>query len=227
MNKKEFKQMLNLESLKIDIEMSEKLKNTNIPKKEEYLYQTKKTSIIPKFISIFACFILCVFCVSVLFVNKAPETAEGITSYIMEINPSICITTDKDDNIIKVCALNGDANAIVLDEQLTNIEGKSFDDGIDKLMTVIKNNGFFDNYDEVIRIYAFNDSNECQYNRLNHFEELMKRKMVEFGYNISFEKHRLGMDDFKEKVGFEEEYQTLNDMTEFFRHKEKCYIPPQ
>lgn len=228
MNKKEFANLLKSENTKLEFEMSERLKNTQIVQKEEYLFEKRKTSLLPRFISLFACFVFCAFCFSLIFINKKPEeSAEGITSYIMEINPSICITTDENDKIINVCALNYDADAIVLDANVVNIEGQSFDAGIERLMTVIRDKGYFDSHNEAIRIYAFNDNNECQYNRLNHFEELMKRKMTEFGYDIPFEKHRIGMDDFKEKIGYEEEYQTLNEMQDFFRQRGRSYIPPE
>lgn len=227
MEKKELIKNLRYENSKIDIKMSEKLKNTKIPKKDEFLYQTKRISSIPKLISILSCFLFCFFCVAIMFSQKKLEISNGITSYIMEINPSICITTDKNDNIINVIALNDDANAIVLDNELENIEGQKFDFCVKKLIGVIKKNGYFDNYDDKIKIYAFSDSNERQHNSLDHFEKIIKEKIDEFGYDIPFEKHRIGMDDFKEKIGFEEDYKTLDDMQDFFEKREKCFIPPR
>lgn len=230
MNKKDFEKMLKLENSSIEIEMSKELKSTKISQKDKYVYQvqTKNTSLIPRFVSIFACLVFSVFCLSLFFVKKdTQETAVGMTSYIMEINPSICITTDENDTIINVCALNYDADAIVLDNDILNIEGQSFENGIDKLMRVIRDKGFFESHEDAIRIYAFNDNSECEYKRLNYFEELMKKKMAEFGYDIQFEKHRIGMDDFREKIGYDEECQTLNDMQDFFMHRGRGYIPPE
>lgn len=231
MKKNKIKQLSNQEKSLINIEMSEKLNNTTIPKKEDYLYQTQssKLKFFPRFVSICACLIFFVVCLSLIFTPKInSKSAVGMTSYIMEINPSICITTNKNDKIINVCALNDDANLIVMDDELIGIEGQSFDSGVEIIMSVIKKNGYFENYNEPINIYAFNDSSENQYNKLKNFEEIMQKKVSEFGYDIPLKKHRIGMDDFKEKIGFSDDYETLDDMQEFFKNKERSYhFPPQ
>lgn len=229
MNTKDFKTKLKQENNNINIDMSDSLKSTKISTKDEFVSECKCKPQFFKLAVCFTCFLFAAICLCGILIPKQ-NTAVGLTSYILEINPSICITTDKDDKVINICALNNDANEIVTDQVLCGFEKLNFDECLGKLMYVIKKQGFFDNIsdeDRSIKLYAINDSNETQYQRLEHFEEIMKNKMNEFGYqNVPFEKHRIGMDDFKEIVGFDEEYKTLDDMQEYFRKKDVRFPPP-
>lgn len=228
MNKKEFKKRLQNENAQINIKMSSELQQTKIVVKEKYSCQSnqmKKTQFIPRLVSVLSCAIIAFMCVGLLFVNnRSTNKAVGLTSYIMEINPAICITADKDDKIVNVCALNLDANEIVSNEELNNIVGIDFDKCVDKIMTIIKNNGYFMHYENSIKLYAFNDDEKKINAKLEHFEVIMRQKMNEFGFNIPFEKHEMRMEEFKAKMGFEEDYQNLDDMQEFFRHKDRTVL---
>lgn len=234
MNKKDFKAKLKEENSKIEIEMSEAIKSTQIVKQDTFVSESKKMNFL-KLSIYFTCFVFIALCFSSLFVKKSDEKI-GLTSYILEVNPSICITTDGSDNVINICALNDDANAIVLDNRFNNYTSLSFDECVSNLVNVMKMKGYFENFaetDSKINIYAFSDSNEIQYQKLSHFEQVIKNKMVEFGFaDLPFdehiEKHRIGMDKFKQMVGFEEDYRTLDDMQEYFRHRDVRFsLPPQ
>lgn len=228
MNKKEFKKRLQNENAQIDIKMSSELQQTKIVVREKYSYQTsqmKKTSFIPRLVSVLSCAVIAFMCVGLLFMNnRSTSKAVGLTSYIMEINPAICITADKDDKIVNVCALNLDANEIVSNEELNNIVGTDFDKCVDKIMTIIKNNGYFAHYENAIKLYAFNDDEQKQNVKLEHFEVVMRQKVNEFGFNIPFEKHGMRMEEFKAKMGFDEDYQKLDDMQEFLRQKDRTVL---
>lgn len=231
MNTKDFKAKLKQENADINIDMSDSLKSTKIETRDEFVSECKRKPLFFKLAVCFTCFLFAAICLCGIFIPKQ-DTAVGLTSYILEINPSICITTDKNDNVINICALNDDANEIVTDQILCNFENLNFDECLGKLMYVIKKQGYFDNFgsdDRSIKLYAINDSNETQYQRLEHFEEIMKSKMNELGYlDVPFEKHRIGMDDFKEIVGFDEEYKTLDDMQDYFRKRDVRFpLPPQ
>lgn len=226
MKVKDFKAKLKEENLKLDIEMSEKLNNTGIAINDKTIaYSGKKFSIF-KLAICFTCFVFMALCVSSLFLQNKNE-AVGLTSYILEINPSICITTDNKDKVINICALNDDANGVVTAQELKEFKNLGFDECLNRLMAVIRNQGYFENFNRdgrKIKLYAFNDSNEVQSKNLNHFENIMKNKMNEFGLNdVPFEKHRIGMDDFKEIVGFDEDYDTLDDMRDYFMQREVVF----
>lgn len=236
----EFQNRLEQENLNLNIEMSEKIAKTPIAASDEFIRSSnefisseKKRFNFLRLTVCFVCFVFMAICVSSLIIQtSSKDETVGLTSYILEINPSICITTDKNDSVINICALNDDANIIVSDESVKNFKKLSFDECVARLMGVIRREGYFDDFDihdRTIKLYAFNDSNETQYKRLKHFEKIMQDKMNEFGYNdVPFEKHRIGMDDFKKIMGFEEDFETLDDMDTYFKQKNITFpMPPQ
>lgn len=210
--------------------MSEKISQTPITFGDEFVFKPKKKFGYFRLAMCLACFVFMFVCVCSLIFQKPQGKTYGLTSYILEINPSICITTDEDDNVINICALNDDANIIVSDETMTNFKKLSFDECISKIMSIIEREGFFENFsksDRTIKLYAFNDDNETQYNRLKHFEKVMHDKMDKYGFkDVPFETYRPGMDEFKKIVGIEDEYKTLDDMRDYFYHKDILYPPP-
>lgn len=230
MNKKELQEKLKKENLDINIEMSDKVKDAKISTKDKFIANSEKRPVLFRLAVSLACFVFMAVCVcSLIFQNNKDKTTYGLTSYILEINPSICITTDEDDDVISVCALNDDANVIVSDESMANFKKFSFDECISKIMSIIEREGFFENFsksDRRIKLYAFNDSSEMQYNRLKYFEKVMHDKMGEYGFpDVPFETYRPGMDEFKKMIGFDEDYKTLDDMRDYFKRKDAMFPP--
>lgn len=233
MDKRTFERKLKEENLNLNVEMPKKLKNEHIEtKKVENLNSENsndkfKWLFNPKFATIISCclvFICSIFCV--LFIDNKSDESLNLTSYIMEINPSICVTTDATDKIINVCALNEDANSILNNNSLTDIVGYDFEKGINAIIDVVFEEGYFSNYEDSIKLYAINDNSETMAKKLDNFENVMKKKMDDLGAGeIPFEKHGMEMHDFKDKLGIEDDFKKLDDMHNFLKNKDKNHSP--
>ena len=144
----------------------------------------------------------------------------------MEINPSICVTADYNNKIVNICALNEDANTILYNSELEDIVGQDFEICINKIVKAISDEGYFINYEKTIKLYAINDNKETRNKKLNDFESLMQKNLNDLGVgHIPFEKHPMDMNDFKEKMGFEEDFNKLDDMHNFLKNKDKHHTP--
>lgn len=227
MNKRDFENKLKEESSNINIQMSENLKNTPIVRTLKAKNQSKKLSLLPKLASI-CCALLIIVCCGLFCFNKDnTEDSANLTSYIMEINPSICVTTDIHNKIVNICALNEDADTILSSSEFDNIVGEDFEICINKIIKVVSDEGYFENYENTIKLYAINDNKEMRNKKLNDFEKIMQRNLNDLGFgHIPFEKHEMEMKDFKEKMGFEEDFGKLDDMHDFLKNKDKHHTPP-
>ena len=226
MDKRDFENKLKEESSKINIEMSENLKNTPIVQSANIKNQSKKLSLFPKLASICCVLILMVCCGLFCFNKGNTEDLANLTSYIMEINPSICITTDINNKIVNVCALNEDADTILSNSDLDNIIGEDFEICINKIIKVISDEGYFENYENTIKLYAINDNKEIRNKKINDLEVIVQRNLNDLGFgHIPFEKHEMEMKDFKEKMGFDEDFGKLDDMHDFLKNKDKHHNP--
>lgn len=224
MKKQEFFTRLKQENKDINIEMSEELKSTNIYISESKVYN-KKPNFVPKLCAVMACLLLMVFSITALLLNI--DKNAGLTSYILEINPALCITTDKKDNIINVCALNEDANEIVSNSEFDYVYGIKLEECLSKIIKIVKEKGYFDNYDNTVKIYAINDDLSEEKKKLDNFAIMMRKELGNFQTrNISFEKHELALSDFRKKIGAEENFAKLDDMREYFINKDKCHVLP-
>ena len=227
MNKRDFENKLKEESSNINIQMSENLKNTPIVQSVKVKNQSKKLSLFPKLASI-CCALLLIVCCGLFYFNKGnTEDSANLTSYIMEINPSICVTTDINNKIVNICALNEDADTILSNSDLDDIIGEDFEICINKIVKIVSDEGYFENYENTIKLYAINDNKEMRNKKLNDFEGIMQRNLNDLGFgHIPFEKHEMEMKDFKEKMGFEEDFGKLDDMHDFLKNKDKHHTPP-
>ncbi len=226
MDDKEFRNKFKEEMTIIDIKMSNRLKNTKIVI-EDNKVKKQKTNIFtsPVFISVISvCFILIV--VAGIFLFKSPQENLNLTSYIMEINPSICIIAGANDEVINICALNDDADEIVSNERLDSVQGLHFEKCVNIVMEIVYDAGYFEDYQETIKLYAINDDDNKRKENLNGFEKIMKKNLNKLGVEqVEFEKHEMGIDDFKEKLGLEEDFKSLDDMHKYLKDKDRKHNP--
>lgn len=102
----------------------------------------KKKNIIPIIVAIVVLIIVTIF---VLFKKNEPATI--IT---LDINPSIEITLDKDNNVIDIKAMNDDAKIIVDD----SYKGKNLNKTFDIIIKKLKDNGFVDENELDVILYV-------------------------------------------------------------------------
>lgn len=225
---KEFRNLLKKESDDIEIVKSKKLLETpisTVEKQAEVSVPSKRfTYRLATVLS--CCLALIVSVLAIFFTQITPAEAQNITSYVIEINPSVCITTDAEDKIISVVSLNDDADEILASTELENVVGLNVEDFVDKLVKAVSDAGYFVNYENVIKIYAMNDDEEIKNAKLDKFEEAFKRNLTALGVGeIVLEKVEMKMEDFKEKLGFEEDFINLDDMKDFLKDKDKYFNP--
>ena len=214
MKTSEIKNLLKSESEKVDIKMSENLINTPILAAENKIpiKKSNKTlfALIP---SLAAAFMIAIIFAFSFFGNNGVISTAKLTAYVIEINPSIAITTDENDKVINICSLNGDADDILSSEEFSEIVGKDFNLAVNKIISVANEKGVLDNYEQSIKIYAVCDSENLIPKKLDGFENLVKENLRGVGKDdIGIEKNKMAIDDFKGKMGFTGEEKRLDDM---------------
>ena len=223
MKSKDIKSMFLRETESIDISMAEKVKNTPVPPAE--IPVTTKTAkpkrnffaILKPYYALALCLVLII---GGVFIFRQPTTVANaqLTAYVLEINPSFCITADKDDVIINVCSLNDDADTVLSNEEFDTIVGKTLEEGVDKIIKVVSQNGFLNGYQNVIQIYAVNDDKNTIPAKLDKFGQMLNGDLQKYGHgDVPFDKHELPLDDFKTRMGFESNFIRLDDMKEDIR----------
>ncbi|MBQ7307013.1 MAG: hypothetical protein IJW82_00620 [Clostridia bacterium] len=218
MKKKSMKELLINEIEQIDIKMSERVKNTKIVKVEKNSIRFTKFLTF-KFVFVMSFIIIALSCI--LYCLDKNNSTTYITSYILEINPSICVTADNEDNVISIYPLNEDANLILSDMSLNNISGEKLSDCLSKIIKVISDEGIFDNYENTIKLYAINDNEKICSKKLDEFEGFIKKELNSLGVkDVPFEKHEMNMFDFKEKLGVDDGFDNLNQMKNFLEDKD-------
>ena len=211
---KEFKKKFSAESENVDIRMSEKLKQTPVSAAAETVGAKSETrfsfrkAFMP--LTALACCIIAVLSLVIL----DPFTSEsGFTAYAIEINPSISIIADKNDNVLNVFSLNEDADAILCDGAFDDVIGKSLETTVEKIIKVVSESGIFNDYNDNIRIYALNDDKKMMDDKLDKFDGILKNKLQMFGYgDIGREKFEMSPNDFKDKMDLQGDFGRLEDM---------------
>ena len=240
MKNKKLKNMFLQETAKIDISMSEKLKNTQIqtiqtPKQEIQDVQEikiKKTfNWKNMFVPITA--VACAVIIILSFFIPTTSTSSGgtsyLTAYILEIDqsttidsnseetenisPSIAIVTDDNDNIINIFSVNEDADEILNSNEFSDITNMKLSEAIEKVVKITSHEGYFNGNNDTIKIYALNDNKNKIDNKLDRFGEFIKTDLKEFGHeNINFEKLPMQFDFFRDIMGFDRDFDRLDDM---------------
>ena len=224
MKDKDIKNLFLKEDEKINIEMSQKLFGTPIEKKPATtVFQQKAT---PKKRFIFAPLVsfalIIVLAVSLVLTNGINNSSSVLTAYVLDINPSISITTNSDNEIVNICALNEDADEILADESFDNIVGESLDTAVENIITVAKEKGIFDEYQDNIQLWTLNDNPSKMREKLDGFGEMVRHNLDKLNLeSINFEKHEMPLDEFRERMGFEGEYGKLDDMQKDIQRHDK------
>jgi hypothetical protein len=249
MKKNQLKDQLISELNSIDLPISEKLASTSIETKavaetkmvaetnspiETELQASatlkRKFSTKLKFAISCFCLILAVACSIVLMATTSsqPQTnASNLTSYIIDINPSFCVTTNETNEVISLFSLNNDGDVALNDDELSNVVGTKIDDCIKKIINVAVKNGFIDdNENRKIQIYAINNKEPFSEEKGAYVKGIFDKTFEEQGFNnIQIEKHTMQIEDFKERLGLENNINDLDRMKDDIVNHNKFFDP--
>ena len=237
---KDFKKAFLKETENVEIKASESLTNTPITApvsvpiaepvlatNENVVVKTKKSSAFKRTfmpLILAACFLI--IAVSLLAANPF-ATASGITAYAIEINPSISIITDADDNVINICSINEDADTILSNSEFDDVLGESFETAVEKIIKVVSENGVFNGYQDKIRIYALNDDKNLMGDKLGKFGNIVENKLQKYGHgDIEIERREMTVDDFKGKMEMQGDFDRLDDMKRELKERDRYKNPP-
>ena len=157
MKNKDIKNMFLKEDEKLNIEMSQKLFETQIQPKPAVKVAPKQKQVVNKrwvFAPILSFALIIVIALSLVLTNGVNNTGT-VTAYVLDINPSISITTNSDNEVINICSLNDDADTILAEDCFDNIVGKSLDVAVENIISVAKEKGIFDEYTDSIQLSTY------------------------------------------------------------------------
>ena len=211
--KKDIKNILLSETENVDLPMSKKLLDTPIISKDEFL----KEDIVA---------ILSVVSVFAINANKA----SALTTYIIDINPSICITTDKKDKVVSAYSLNEDGDVLISDNSFSDIKGKSFDHCMRAIIKyLIEHNYIGFNMEKQSRRIHFQVTNnkesfameKCKQAREFFYNELKEKGYTDYEIYERF----MPVHEFRDRMGFNRNVDDLDKMRDDIVHHHKYYDP--
>ncbi len=227
MKKSKIKELLKQESDNLDIPMSNLVLSTPIQEKSPY--ETKEHSKFSffKFATVGALsLILFVLAFTLFMPISNEEGSSNLTSYVLAINPAFCITTNASDEIVAVSSMNDDADSVLATLNFDNIEGKSLDNCLQLIIQTVKQQGFFDNYNNNISVFAVNNSEVKAQEKGGKFKTLLKKHLSNNDLtNINIDKGVMSISDFKNKMGFENNYNDLDKMQNDIRNHNRYFNP--
>lgn len=170
-------------------------------------------------------------CILVLFAlaitpNFFGNTIEqsNITSYILEINPSICITTDSDDSVIAICSLNSDGDVLLSDDRFEAILGQDLSIGVKSVVDASVDLGYFEDYDDHIVLFAINNKESFAFEKNSKFESFLSKYLQSHDLNeIKIDKGCMSIDDFKSRMNFKNNIDDLDKMRDAIKNRSRYY----
>lgn len=252
--KKDIKNILLSETENVDLPMSKKLLDTPIISKDEFLKEDivkeinvfeqsinreKAVSNKHKFSLKMALSSLCLVMVAILSVISVfainANKASALTTYIIDINPSICITTDKKDKVVSAYSLNEDGDVLISDNSFSDIKGKSFDHCMRAIIKyLIEHNYIGFNMEKQSRRIHFQVTNnkesfameKCKQAREFFYNELKEKGYTDYEIYERF----MPVHEFRDKMGFDKNIDDLDKMRDDIvcHHKyfDPNFIPP-
>lgn len=127
-------------------------KGLKVMSKEQKIKETKRFNFMPKYASVLAIFVLCIgglFGLNYHSNNKVDSIID------FDVNPSIEISTNKKEKIIKVVALNDDGNKILDDMNLKNVD---LEVGVNAIIGSMLKNGYITEAKNSILVSVKNDN---------------------------------------------------------------------
>ena len=228
MNDKDIRQMLMKESESINIELSSRILDTPID--TTFKQKAKVVSIWNRFrIAATATCSACIILICALFLGLNDNIAySNLTSYVLEINPSVCITTDINNEVLSVCSFNSDGDELLSNNKFNNIKGSSLETCIATIISIAFKMGYFENYsiDKNINLYVTNNKQDFASRKADFAIELIKQNLILQGLkNIEINDSYLSIENFKERMGIDKQYKNLDEMKDDIISHDKYFNP--
>lgn len=239
MKNKDFKNLLKSEINDLDIPMSEKILSVPLQKKNfETLPQKEYKNLTGlNFFKFFiptlcSCGLVIIILLSAIFsfydIKDIKTTkASNLTSYIIEINPAICITADSENKVISVCSLNNDGDIILCDEFFSEIPNQTvlLNDCIDKIMDLTFSNGNFE-INQNIRLFAINNREKFAREKGTFVKDHIIEKLINSNFeNIDVEFKFMNVEKFSGRMNLEGDYNDLDEFQEEIQGRQRYFDP--
>ena len=198
------------------INVSSNFENTKAPNKS-FKFKLK-----PLLMSL--CLVLVAIVTAVSLIVRTTNTASALTSYIIEINPSVCIVTDDSDVVVNAYSLNNDGDILLSDFE---VNGQSFEEVLKFIVDSSIEKGFidFDNPPK-INLSITNDSEKHSIKQGNYAKNIFDEELRNKGF-FEFDINARPMDvvDFKQKMGFEISSNHLDNFKDEIKRRPKFFDP--
>ena len=231
------KDVLKQETELVDLKMSKKLIETPIQEKQDVEFagvnefetsKPKQKRNLMRFAMSCVC-VLMVVITSICLVFKTTNQASALTSYIIEINPSICITTDEEDTVVGLFSLNEDGDDLIADEAFENFSSKKFDEILKTVAKLSIEKGFINNEsptNQQIKFMVTNNKKSFAKDKGEHAREIFEQKLKEDGFfNYRVDAEFLSVDKFGNKIGFDKKFVDLDKFKDDIMKKPKFFDP--
>lgn len=206
---KNIEKMLNEELDSIVPEMSENLRNYPISTKPTYK-KTFNFRLIPAF-----CLPVLIICIALVFIFKPNPKQEINQWYLLEVNPSILITTDDMRVVTSIKSANSDADIVISGLDLDSLIGED----LSKVAEVIA--------DELLQLgYLSNESdNKLTINSSNVEDNYLEDVFVDYfcnkGYFVNVSNLEFDVEKYNEK--YNESIKSINDFVDHIKDMSVSY----
>ena len=218
------------EDEKLNIQMSDALKNTPIQPPVKTAEAKSKRPVLTRVLPMGAIACVLIIAVVLAIINPFSSSSGTLTAYVIDINPSISITADENNTVISICSLNDDADELLSSNEFDSAVGESFDTVVEKIIKTASDKGILDGYEDKIRIYALNDDKKIMDKRLDEFGRLVRKNLDDEGFkNIEFEEREMTVGEFRDRMGFEKEFGRLDEMKDDIKNHDRMHggeLPP-
>lgn len=226
MKNRDVKNLIKIEYEKLKVSpVSSKVLNVSIQEKPPFESRTRLVGLPTLRYAMVSLCILVLFALAITpnFFGGTLEQS-NITSYILEINPSICITTDSDDSVIAICSLNSDGDVLLSDDRFETVLGQSLSVGVKSVVDASVDLGYFEDYDDHIVLFAINNKESLAFEKNSIFEGFLSKYLQSHNLNeIKIDKGCMSIDDFKSRMNFKNSTDDLDKMRDAIKNRSRYY----
>ena len=205
---KDFKEKLFKEMDERMPEMSDRLNDYPITKKENKSLFSLNWKVLTPILSVI---LIALIVIPFLLNDKTPTDH----IYMLEVNPTLIIKTDADDNVVEIKSGNQDADEVLVSLDMNNLIGQKLTVVSEVVADELLQLGYFDAEEKnVIKISSTNDSNK--------FEEALTNYFSNQGYFVAIIDRKLDLDSFNEK--FETNIKDINGIYSYIDSLNDYYV---
>lgn len=219
--KNNLKQLLKQETEQVNVSLSQKVLDTPLetkkPENGNVIFTTttsepKKSYLKMAFSSL--CMVLMSMVAFLGIFSITNQKASALTTYIIEINPSICITADEDNTIVSAYSLNNDGDEIISHSFFENIKNLKLDDCLKNIINLSIEKGYISHAEiRNIKLIVTNNKESYAHNKGAHAKQVFDEELKSHGFeNFSIQNQFLPVNEFKNRMGFDVQSNDLDEM---------------